>query len=66
MVRSLVSIDFDNPQLGHTIKLYKTLDYRSRDMLNSNISEKVLGLVSPPHFVYDFSRKLLHILHSVD
>ena len=63
MVCSLVSIYFDNPQLGQTIK---TLDYWSRDMLNFNISEKGLGLVSPPHFVYDFSRKLFHMLHSVD
>ena len=27
-------------------------------MLNFNFSEKGLGLVSPPHFVYDFSRKM--------
>ena len=26
-------------------------------MLNFNFSEKVLGLVTPPHFAYDFSRK---------
>ena len=39
-------------------KLYKTLDYWSRDMLNFNFSEKGLGLVSPPYFVYDFSRKM--------
>ena len=26
-------------------------------MLSFNFSEKGLGLVSPPHFVYDFSRK---------
>ena len=32
-------------------KLYKTLDYWSRDMLNFNFSEKGLGLVSPSHFV---------------
>ena len=37
--------------------LYKTLDYWSRDMLNLNVLEKGLGLVSPSHFVYDFSRK---------
>ena len=35
-------------------KLYKNLDYWSRDMLNFNFSEKGLWLVSPPHFVYDF------------
>ena len=38
-------------------KLYKTLDYWSRDMLNFNFSEKGLGLVSPPHFVNDFWKK---------
>ena len=27
-------------------------------MLNCNFSEKGLGLISPPHFVYDFSRKM--------
>ena len=26
-------------------------------MLNFNFSEKGLGLVFPPHFVYDYSRK---------
>ena len=53
---------FDNPQLGQNKnKLYKTLDYWSRDMLNFSISEKGMGLVSLPHFVYDFSRQLLHI-----
>ena len=53
---------FDNPQLGQNKnKLCKTLDYWSRDMLNLSISEKGMGLVSLPHFVYDFSRQLLHI-----
>ena len=28
-------------------------------MLNFNFSEKGLGLVSPPDFVYDFSRKIV-------
>ena len=27
-------------------------------MLNFDFLEKVLGIVSPPHFVYDFSRKM--------
>ena len=31
-------------------------------MFNFNFPEKCLGLVSPPHFVYDFSRKLFLIL----
>ena len=33
-------------------------------MLNFNFSEKGLGLVSPPHFVYDFSIKMFLIVHS--
>ena len=37
-------------------KLYKTLGYCSRDRLNFDFLEKGLGRVSPPHFVYDFSR----------
>ena len=47
-------------------KLCKTLDYWSRDMLNFNFSEKGLGLVSPPHFMYDFSRKMFLMLHSIN
>ena len=41
-------------------ELYKTLDYWyywSGDMLNFDFSEKGLEIVSPPHFVYDFSTK---------
>ena len=40
-------------------KLYKTLDYRSRNILNFSSPEKGLGLVTPPHFEYDFSRKMI-------
>ena len=32
-------------------KLYNTLDYWSRDMLNFDFSEKCLALLSPKHFV---------------
>ena len=39
-------------------KLYKTLGYWSRDMLNFGFLEKGLGIVSAPIFVYDFSRKI--------
>ena len=46
-------------------KLYKTLDYWCRDMLNFKFSEKCLGLVSPPHSVYDFSRKMFLMFHSI-
>ena len=35
-------------------------------MLNFNFSEKGLGLVSPPHFVYDFSRKMFLMLHTTN
>ena len=34
-------------------------------MLNFHFSEKGLGLVSPSHFVYDFSRKMFLMLHPV-
>ena len=35
-------------------------------MLNFHYSEKGMGLVSPPHFVYDFLRKMFPMLHSVN
>ena len=34
-------------------------------MLNLNLPEKGLGLVSPPHFVYHFSRKMFFVLYSI-
>ena len=43
-------------------KLYKTLDYWSRDMLNLSFSENCLELVSSSHFLYDFSRKMFLML----
>ena len=49
-VCSLVSMYFNSPQLG---KLYKTLDYWSRDMVNFNFPEKYLGLVPPSEFVHE-------------
>ena len=47
-------------------KLYKTLGYRIRDMLNFDLLEKNLGVCSSPHFVHDFSRKLFLMLHSIN
>ena len=47
-------------------KLYKTLDYRSRDMLNFDFLEKDLGIVSPPCFVYDSSIKMSIMLYSIN
>ena len=35
-------------------------------MLNFNFSEEGLGLVSPPHFTYDFSRKMFLVLHFIN
>ena len=43
-------------------KLYKTLDYCSRDMLNFYLLEKGMELVSRSHFEYNFSRKLFLIV----
>ena len=47
---------------NQTIKLDQLIEYNKRnifaqkirDVLNFNFSEKGLGLVSPPHFAYDF------------
>ena len=47
-------------------KLYKALDYWSRDTLNFTFSEKRLGLVSSSHFEYDFSRKIFLMLYSIN
>ena len=66
MVCIIVSIYFDSPQLGIQNKLYKTLDYWSRDMLNFNFWEKGLGKVSPPYFMFDFARKMFLMLYSIN
>ena len=67
MVCSLVSISFENPQLGiQKNKLCKNLSYGSRDMLKFDFLEKDLGIVSSPHFVYDFSRKMFFTLCSIN
>ena len=66
VVCSLVTIYLDRPQLGIIFKkLCKTLDV-FRDMLNFDFLEKGLGIVSPPHFVYDFSRKMFFMLYSIN
>ena len=58
---------FDSPELRiNKNKLYKSLDNWSRDILNFNFPEKGLRLVSPPHFVYDFSRKMFIMLYSIN
>ena len=47
-------------------KIYKTLEYWFRDMLNFDFLEKGLGIVSLPHFVYNFSRKIFLMLYSIN
>ena len=67
MVCSLVQYISTAFNLAYNInKLCKTLDYWSRAMLNFDFLEKSLGLVSPPHFEYDFSRKIFLILYSIN
>ena len=66
MVYVLLSIYFDSPQLGIQYKLHKTLHYWSGDMLNFDFLEKDLEVVSRPHFMYDFSRKMFLMLHSIN
>ena len=34
-------------------------------MLNFNFPEKGLGLVSPPYFLYGFSRKMVFMFYSI-
>ena len=65
MVCTIVSADFDSPQLGHAIKT-------KLQTVNPGICsiviflEKNLGLFSPPHFVLDFSRKMFLMLFSIN
>ena len=47
-------------------KLYVTLDYWSRDMLNFDFLKRVWKIVPPPYFEYDFSRKLFLMLYSIN
>ena len=62
-----VSIYFDSPELAiqKKKKLCKTCEYCLRDMRNFDFLEKGLGMVSPPHLVYDFSRKMFPMLSSI-
>ena len=65
MVCCLVSLYFDKPQLGiQKNKLHITLGCWSRDRLNFEFLEKSLGIVSPAHFVHDFSREMFLMLYS--
>ena len=60
MVYNLVSITFDSLQLGKQLKqnkIYKTLEYSSKDIFNFHFLERGLGIVSLQYFMYEFSRK---------
>ena len=47
-------------------RLYKTLDYESRDMPDFDFLEKSLRIVYLQQFVYDFSRKIFLMLYSIN
>ena len=59
MVSTLVLIYFGWPWLGHTIKTnFKTFQAANLEICSIlTFLWKGLGLLSSPHFVYDFSRK---------
>ena len=47
----------------HKNQLYEALQYWSLDMLSFDFLEKSLGIVSPSHFVYNFSHKnISHVM----
>ena len=58
-MQPIILIYFDSRQ--HGIQSKQTLDYWFRYMLNFD-----LGVVSPPHFVYDFLRKMFVIILLTD
>ena len=63
VLSTLVLIYFVRPWHGLSIKkLYNISDSWSRDILNLDYFQKGLGLASPPHFVYDFLRKIFLVL----
>ena len=64
MVYSLISVAFKLVYKRN--KLFKSSHYWSKDMLNFDILNKGLGIVSPPHFVYGFSTKMFLKLYSIN
>ena len=47
-------------------QVHKTLDFIQRhSVLNFDFIEMGLGIVSPPHFVYDFSKKMFFTLYFI-
>ena len=66
--KNLVSIYFDSPRLGHTTKTnfitFQTIDPEISLILN--FWKKDLGLVCPPHFVHNVSRKIFLMFYSLN
>ena len=64
VVNTSVLIYLDKPQIGHTMKTnfikFQTVDLEIYSIL---IFYKN---ISPPHFVYHFSRKILLVLYSIN
>ena len=54
MMRRSASSSYWSPSTWHTVKINY---YWFRDMPKFDFSEKSLGIISPPHFVHDFSNK---------
>ena len=46
--------------------MFQTLHHWSRDMLNFDFLNKVVGIVSSTHFVYDFLAKIFPLLYSIN
>ena len=57
MVCSLVEIYFDSPELAIQWK------QKQAEMV---VEKKGMGIVSPPHFVYDLARKMFLMLYSIN
>ena len=68
VVSTLVSICFGSPRLGYTKK--QNTEWNPRLLIQKYAQfwffKKCLGLVSPPCFVHDFSRKKFHMLDSIN
>ena len=62
MVCSSVSINFDSPQSGKQLKL-KNID---PEICSFCFSEKGLGIISLPNFVYDFLVKMFLMLYFIN
>ena len=71
--RSDEHVGFERPFFARPIgreillvgRLERTLS-TPENMLNFDFIETGMGLVYPPYFVYDFSKKLFHMLYSIN